>query len=621
MKRFWKTNLIILVVIMLLTQMTSQACNVEKDKTEKWKNTATSIENRLNSLMESMTLDEKAGQMLQSEMNATPDDVKKYSLGSVFSGADSYPGDNKKEDWIDMCKKYQDAAMSTRLGIPIMFGIDAIHGHNAVNGTVIFPHNIGLGAAGDTELMSEIAGVTASEMIATGVNWDFGPCIAVARDERWGRTLESYSEDPKLVSKLLVPFIKTMQDKYGITATAKHYAADGGTGWNTEYNHIDRLDANISEEELRKIHIAGYEKAVKAGVKTVMVSFSSWNGVCNHENKYLIQDVLKGELGFKGFVVSDYEGIHMIMKDNLYDQVVAAVNAGIDMLMEPMHWKETIDAIKEAVNKGDIKEERINDAVRRILRVKLEMGLFEKPLGNQNLAAKELGSSKNREIAKKAVRESLVLLKNKNNILPLKKGAKIFVTGPAADNVGIQCGGWTVSWQGGMDNNGIKWTQGSTILEGFKKIAEKNGGTIITDEKEAKNADVAVVVIGEKPYAEYEGDDGDLGLYNGLALDGNQKALETAKATGLPVVTILVSGRPRIVTDEIKDWDAFVAAWLPGSEGDAVAEVLYGKYPFTGKLSFTWPADVKQLPINVGDKSGKIPLFPYGFGLKTSNRH
>ncbi|HEX9060736.1 MAG TPA: glycoside hydrolase family 3 C-terminal domain-containing protein, partial [Clostridia bacterium] len=338
----------------------------------------------------------------------------------------------------------------------------------------------------------------------------------------------------------------------------------------------------------------------------------------NHENKYLLQDVLKGELGFKGFVVSDYEAIHYLKEQDYYDQVVAAVNAGIDMLMEPIRWKETIDTIKQAVNKGDIKEQRINDAVRRILKVKLEMGLFEKPLGDQKLAAKELGLDKNREIAKKAVRESLVLLKNKNNILPLKKGAKIFVTGPAADNVGIQCGGLTVSWQGGLDNGGIKWTQGSTILEGFKKIAQKSGGTIITDEKEAKNADVAVVVIGEKPYAEYEGDDASLGLYDGLALDGNKKALETAKSTGLPVVTIMVSGRPRIVTDEIKNWDAFVAAWLPGSEGDAVADVLYGKYPFTGKLSFTWPADVKQIPINVDDNSGKKPLFPYGFGLKAS---
>lgn len=644
MRRVWKNNLIVLAVIMILTQLT--ACqngnNVEKaaqspavtkntavadnkagqNGTQEWQDTGASIEDRLDSLMKNMTLDEKAGQMVQAGRDDTsPDDVKKYFLGSVLSGGGSHPGDNSREDWIDMCKDYQDAAMSTRLGIPVIYGIDAVHGHNTVDGAVVFPHNIGLGAAGDTELMSEIAAVTASEMIATGVNWNFAPCIAVARDERWGRTYESYSENPELVGKLLEPYIRTMQEEYGIAASAKHYAADGGTGWknaNTQHR-IDQGNAMISEEELRKIHISGYEKAVKAGVKTVMVSFSSWNGVKNHENKYLIQDILKGELDFKGFVISDYEAIHQLKEKDLYSQVVASVNAGVDMFMEPIHWKQTIDALREAVNKGDIKEQRINDAVRRILKVKLEMGLFEKPLGNQDLAAKELGSDDNREIAKKAVRESLVLLKNNNNVLPLKKGAKIFVTGPAADNVGVQCGGWTITWQGGMDRGRSKWTKGSTILEGFKKIAQENGGTIITDEKEAKKADVAVVVIGEKPYAEFEGDDGELGLFNGQALDGNKKALEAAKATGLPVITILVSGRPRIVSNEINNWDAFVAAWLPGSEGDAVAEVLYGNYPFTGKLSFTWPADVKQLPVNVDDKSGKKPLFPYGFGLRAAN--
>ncbi len=642
MRKLRKTSFILLVCVFVLSQLT--ACQngntsskasqspvvtkvaetaegkMEQNEIHEGQKGSTSIEDRLNSLIGKMTLDEKAGQMVQGErQTASPADVKKYYLGSVLSGGGSYPGGNTREDWMAMCKEYQDAAMSTRLGIPVIYGIDAVHGHNTIYGAVVFPHNIGLGAAGDPELMTEVAAVTAREMIATGVNWNFGPCIAVARDERWGRTYESYSENPELVGRLLVPYIKTMQDKYGIAATAKHYAADGGTGWKTGNNTyaIDQGDARISEEELKKIHISGYEKAVKAGVKAVMVSFSSWNGLKNHENKYLIQDVLKGELGFKGFVISDYEALHQLKEGDFHSQVVASVNSGVDMFMEANHWRETIDEIKKAVNKGEITEQRLNDAVGRILKVKLEMNLFEKPLGNQNLAVKELGSAGSREIAKKAVRESLVLLKNKNTILPLKKGAKIFVTGPAADNVGVQCGGWTVGWQGGMDQSGNKWTEGSTILEGFRKIARENGGTIITDKKKAGNADAAVVVIGEKPYAEYEGDDGELGLFNGLALDGNKKALEDAKATGLPVITVLVSGRPRIVTDEINSWDAFVAAWLPGSEGDAVSEVLYGEYPFTGKLSFTWPADVKQLPINVDDGSGKKPLFPYGSGLKT----
>lgn len=642
MRKLRKTGLILLTCVLVLSQ--SAACQsanatakasqtpvaakviataeskTEPYNTQKGQNDDPSIEDRLDSLLGKMKLDEKAGQMVQGERHTvSPADVKKYFLGSVLSGGGSYPGANTKEDWMDMCKEYQDAAKSTRLGIPIIYGIDAVHGHNTVYGAVVFPHNIGLGAAGDPELMTEIAGVTSREMIATGVNWNFGPCIAVARDERWGRTYESYSENPELVGKLLVPYIKTMQGEYGIAATAKHYTADGGTGWKTgNYTYaIDQGDAVISEEELRKIHIAGYEKAVKAGVKTVMVSFSSWNGVKNHENKYLIQDVLKGELGFKGFVISDYEALHQLKEGDFHSQVVASVNAGVDMFMEANHWKDAIGEIKKAVKKGEIKEQRINDAVRRILRVKLEMGLFEKPLGNQDLAVKELGSAESREVAKKAVRESLVLLKNKNNVLPLKTGAKIFVTGPAADNVGVQCGGWTKSWQGGMDDGGDKWMEGSTILDGFRKIAQENGGEIITDIKEAKKADMAVVVLGENPYAEYEGDDGELGLFNGMALYDNKNALEEAESTGLPVITVLVSGRPRIVTDEINDWDAFVAAWLPGSEGDAVAEVLYGNYPFTGKLSFTWPADVKQLPINVNDGSGKKPLFPYGYRLTT----
>ncbi len=644
MRKLRKTGLIFLACVLILSQ--SAACqngNVTAEASQtpvvakvtaaaegetaqysaqKGQNDGASIEDRLNSLVEKMTVNEKAGQMVQGERNnVSPTDVKKYFLGSVLSGGGSHPGENTREDWIAMCKEFQDAAMSTRLGIPIIYGVDAVHGHNTVYGAVVFPHNIGLGAAGDPDLMIEIAGVTSREMLATGVNWNFGPCIAVARDERWGRTYESYSENPELVGKLLVPYIKTMQDKYGIAATAKHYAADGGTGWETgNYTYaIDQGDAEISEEELRKIHIPGYEKAVKAGVKTVMVSFSSWNGLKNHENKYLIQDLLKGELGFKGFVISDYEALHQLKEGDFHSQVVASVNAGVDMFMEANHWKETIDEIKKAVKKGEIKEQRINDAVRRILRVKLEMGLFENPLGNQGLAAKELGSAESREIAKRAVRESLVLLKNNNNILPLKKGARIFVTGPAADNVGVQCGGWTISWQGGMDQGGNKWTEGSTILDGFRKIAQENGGEIITDIKEAKNADFAVVVLGENPYAEYEGDDGELGLFNGMALYDNESAMEEAESTGLPVIAVLVSGRPRIVTNEINNWDAFVAAWLPGSEGDAVAEVLYGKYPFTGKLSFTWPADVKQLPVNVDDGSDKKPLFPYGFGLKTPN--
>jgi len=579
---------------------------------DKYNDPSLSVDEKVSYLIEIMTLEEKIGQMLQPDRTgASPSDVKKYFIGSVFSGGGNAPSPNTMENWLKMCEDYQKAAMSTRLGIPIIYGVDAVHGHNTLPDAVIFPHNIGLGATGNPELVAEIGRITAAEMIATGVNWNFAPCVAAVRDQRWGRSYESFSENPELVSKLSVPYIKAMQDEYKIITTAKHYLADGGTKWGTgEGDHlIDQGDAQISEEELRKIHLPMYEEAVKAGVKTVMVSFSSWNGVKMHENQYLIQDVLKGELGFEGFVVSDYEAVHQLSGKNLYNQLVASVNAGVDMFMEPLHWRDCISNIKKAVKNGDITEERINDAVSRILKVKFEMDLFNNPVGNRELAADTLGSDENREIAKQAVRESLVVLKNERNVLPLKKKAKIFVSGPAADNVGIQCGGWTKTWQGGLDSSS-RWVKGSTILDGFKKIAEENGGTIYTDPDDINKADVAVIVIGEKPYAEFEGDEEKLDLYSGMALEGNKEALELAKKARIPVVVILVSGRARIVTEEIKNWDAFIAAWLPGSEGDAVAEVLYGDYEFKGKLPVTWPSSEENL--KPGDKSC---LFPFGYGF------
>lgn len=575
------------------------------------------IEELVETILENMTLEEKVGQMVQAERRYVfPSQVKSYFIGSVFSGGGSAPGKNSKEDWIKMNNDYQKAAKETRLAIPVIYGVDAVHGHNTVDGAVVFPHNIGLGAAKDTELMKKIGTVTAKEMLTTGVNWNFAPCIAVSRDERWGRTYESYGEDPELVSKLLVPYIEGLQEN-GVIACAKHYAGDGGTMWGTGDSgySIDQGETKVSEEEFEKIHLSVYEEAVKAGVKTVMVSFSSFEGIKMHEHKYLVQDVLKGRMGFKGFVVSDWEGVHQIKGKNFYQQLVSAVNAGVDMFMEPMKWKDCYNNLREAVEKGDISQERLDDAVGRILTVKIEMGVLENPLGYQSLAAQELGMDENIEIAREAVRKSMVLLKN-NNVLPLKKDAKIFITGPGADNVGLQCGGWTKTWQGESDSGKDRLMRGTTILDGFKKIAQDNGGNIITDSKKAKDADVTVLVLAEKPYAEGPGDDGNLGLYEGLAHDKNKKAIEEAKKAGHPIITILLSGRPRIITDEIGDWDAFVAAWLPGTEGDAVADVLYGDYNFSGKLPVTWPKSVEQIPINNDDLGGKEPLFNFGFGLE-----
>ncbi len=401
-------------------------------------------------------------------------------------------------------------------------------------------------------------------------------------------------------------YIKQLQS-YGIAATAKHFIADGATMWGTGDSgyKIDQGNAIIKEDKLLKEELLPYEEAVKSGVKSVMVSFSSINGIKNHSNNHLITDILKGDLGFKGIVISDWEGVHQIKASNFNDQVVVAVNAGIDMLMEQNKWKETYNALKTGVETGKISQERIDDAVTRILTVKFDQGLFENNIGNSSLIKNKFNSSEHKKVAETAVTESMVLLKN-NGILPLKKNSKIFITGPAANSVGIQCGGWTIDWQGNQ-----RQPSGVTILEGFEKIAKENGGTIITDINKAKDVDMTVVVIGEESYAEGKGDDGTLGLGDGMALEENIKSLNDAKNLNKPIVTIMVSGRPRIISDYLKDWSAFVEAWLPGSEGEGVAEVIYGEAKFKGKLPVTWPKSNKNLPI----KKDNI-LFPTGYGLK-----
>jgi beta-glucosidase len=505
-----------------------------------------------------------------------------------------------------MIKGYQESAANTRLGIPIIYGVDAVHGHDIVMDAVVFPHNIGLGAANDTELMKNIASVTAEEMLSTGITYNFGPCVAIPKDLRWGRYYEGYSENAEIVTKLSSVYIKQLQS-YGIAATAKHFLADGATIWGTGDSgyKIDQGNTIIEEDKLLKEELLPYEEAVNSGVKSVMVSFSSINGIKNHSNKHLITDILKKNLGFKGIVISDWEGVHQINASNLDEQVATSVNAGIDMIMEQNKWKETYYALKTGVEDGKISMERIDDAVTRILTVKFDLGLFENNLGNSSLIKNEFNATAHKMVAETAVAESMVLLKN-NGILPLKKNLKIFVTGPAANSVGIQCGGWTIDWQGNQ-----RQPSGVTILEGFEKIAKENGGIIVTDTKKAKDADVTVVVIGEESYAEGKGDDGTLGLDDGMALEGNIKSLNDAKNLNKPIVTIMVSGRPRIISDDLNDWSAFVEAWLPGSEGEGVAEVIYGNTNFKGKLPVTWPKSNKNLPI----KEDNV-LFPIGYGLK-----
>ncbi|MBF0299767.1 MAG: glycoside hydrolase family 3 protein [Oligoflexia bacterium] len=593
------------------------------------------IEQKVQSILSSMTLEEKAAQMVQAERAAvTLEDLKKYNIGSVLSGGGSVPTINQPSEWKKMIFSFQQASMSSRLGIPLIYGADAVHGHNNVGGAVILPHNIGLGAANDPLLMKDVAKVTAEEMLETGVTWNFAPCVAVGKDARWGRYYESYSSDPYIVSKLAIPFIRTLQEDYGMAVSIKHFVADGASQWGTGDNNypIDQGNSIISDAELRSIHLLPYIKAMPYNPRTVMISFGSLNGIKNHQNENLIKGILKGELAFKGFVISDWEGIHQIPDKTYHQQIVEGINAGLDMLMEPFKWKEALEHIVSAVKNGEINETRINDAVSRILRVKFEMDLFEYPLGKQNSFTFESKKEKHRQIAKRAVSDSLVLLKNEKNVLPLSKKAKIFITGRAANNLAIQSGGWTLSWQGSEVPNSL--LVGKTILDGFNQIAQENNGTIITDfskAKESADLDAIVILIGEKSYAEGKGDDAYLGISDGLALAENMATLnqvkELQRKKKIPVITIMIFGRPRIITDQINDWDALVMAWLPGTEGDGIAEVLYGNKNFKGKLPVPWAKSISSYPLDfnilfpkgkndlLNTKKGQF-LFPIGAGLK-----
>lgn len=586
-------------------------------------------------LLSRMTLAEKIGQMTQADRVALdPGDIKNYFLGSVLSGGGSVPGvntpdswegtempdTNTPESWIKMHEIFQEEALSTRLGIPIIYGVDAVHGHGNVVGATIFPHNIGLGATRNPQLIEKISAITANELKATGIRWNFSPCFAVGRDERWGRTYESYGELPVIPEMFASPFVYGHQGKRlteeSVLACAKHFVGDGGTLWGTGYQRtlpdwstldelgIDRGDTQLDLETLRAIHMPAYIKAIESGVQTVMISFSSVNGIKMHQHEYLITEVLKKELEFDGFVVSDWEGISELPGE-YYDQVVASVNAGIDLFMAAYTWKDFIATLNTAVVNGDVPMDRIDDAVRRILRVKMHMKLFEHPVvADAEKYQKEFGSKEHRSIARKAVRESMVLLKN-NHILPLDENVqKIFIGGRNADDIGGQCGGWTVTWQGARGDV----TPGTTILEGIRHYAE-NEVTYHENCKGAQGHDVAIVVIGEDPYVEFLGDNDDLSLS-----EQDVECLNSVYDAGVPVVTLLLSGRPMIVTDHVANWDAFVAGWLPGTEGDGVAEVLFGKFNFKGTLPVTWPKSMSDIPINAGDELYD-PLYEFGYGL------
>ena len=567
-------------------------------------------------LMSDMTLKEKIGQMTQVDRQFLNDisDISKYGFGSLLSGGGSTPATNDPKAWADMYDSYQREALKTRLQIPLIYGIDAVHGHNNVVGATIFPHNIGLGATRDAALVEAVARATALEVAATGMDWDFAPCLAVPDDYRWGRTYEGFSEDTDLVSQLGGAAVRGYQstdisNPQSVLACAKHFIGDGGTTFGTGLNNlIDRGNLAISEEELRKRHLPPFQKAIDEGVATFMAAYNTWNDVKCHANKFLLTDLLKDELGFKGFVVSDWAAIEEIPGDYKSD-IITSINAGIDMVMVPgavkfgnESFENFLKLLEESVQEGSIPMERIDDAVKRILLIKKQSGLFDRPFSDQQLLA-HIGSDKHRQIAREAVRKSMVLLKNKDGILPLpKEGKTIIVAGRGADNIGMQSGGWTISWQGDMGQT----TDGTTILDAIKSAVSP--GTVVeyTPDGTAYTGDLAVVVVGEKPYAEMQGDQKDLKL-DKEDLD----VIKRFKENDIPVVVVLLSGRPMIITDEIEKWDGLIAAWLPGTEGSGVADVLFGDYNPTGKLSFSWPKNMNQFPIKPEDDH----LYSFGFGL------
>lgn len=587
----------------------------EKEADLSYLDPALPTQERVDRLLKQMSLMEKAGQMLQAERNrVTPKEMTDLALGSVLSGGGSYPGNNTVADWNTMFQELQKGAMETSHKIPMLYGVDAVHGLGLLKGAVVFPHNIGLGAANDPELMYQMGAAVAQEMKLVNILWNFSPCLAVSTDPRWGRTYESYSSDPAIVASLAEAYLKGQQEN-GVVSTAKHYLADGGTVYGTgEINSLlDRGDARVPEEELRSIHLEPYRALIDSGVRIVMASFSSYNGLKMHENKYLLTDVLKGELGFSGFVVSDWEAMNALSGSTFQEKIANAVNAGVDMLMEPNQYKNALHAIINNVNGGRISEERVDDAVRRILTVKFDLGLFEDPY--QEKAEKEVsepGSDEYRGLAKQLVEKSLVLLKNEGELLPLKKGQRIFVTGPAANDMGFQCGGWGLSWQGQLDGDNGKITQGTTILEGLQEYAGAHDIEIITDWDRAAQADVVIMAIGEVPYAEFEGDTQDLSITGSKAHPDNKNIIDKVNLLNKPVIALLVAGRNVLITDYADQWDSIVMCYLPGTEGAGVASVLYGEAPFTGKLAMPYYRSTGD--IGKGD-SGL--LYPIGYGLRT----
>ena len=572
------------------------------------------ISKKVSELIDSMTLDEKVGQMTQIDQRFldTITDLSTYSIGSLLSGGGSHPEVNEPQAWLDMYNKYQEETLKNRLGIPLIYGIDAVHGHNNVYGATIFPQNIGLGATNNPELVYKISEATSLEVAATGIDWTFSPCLSSPEDYRWGRTYEGFSSDPVLVEKLGKAAVEGYQNALTnsgkkVVACAKHFIGDGNTEFGTGMNGlVDRGNTVLTTDELKEKLLPKYQAAIDANVQTIMASYNSWNGVKCHGSKELLTDILKVEMGFEGFVISDWQGIDEI-PGNYKSDIIISINAGVDMVMvsgQGQPYKKFMRLLKENVEEGSISMERIDDAVSRILKVKLRNGLFTNPIvQNDNLQV--IGSDDHRNIARQAVRESVVVLKNENLIPISKESESIVVAGRGADNLGMQCGGWTINWQGGQGDITI----GTTILDGIKesvstetKVIHSKDGTDLGN----VSGDLAIVVIGEDPYTEFFGDKDNLDL-----LEEDIQTINNLKDKGYKVLVLLISGRPMNIADHLDNWDGFAAIWLPGTEGNGVSDILFGDFQSTGKLSYPWPVNAED-GANAPEND---LLYNIGFGL------
>ena len=596
------------------------------------------MEQRIAQLMSRMTLEEKVGQVMQADIaSITPEEVREFNLGSVLNGGGSAPDDNLRntpDSWLALADEFWEASTDTSdggVGIPVIWGTDAVHGHSNIVGATIFPHNIGLGAANDPDLLYEIGRVTSLEMLATGLDWTFAPTIAVVRNDRWGRTYEGYSEDPRIVAAYAPRIVEGIQgvlgseeflDENRMIATAKHFVGDGGT-----FNGVDQGDNRAREDQLREIHAAGYPPAIAAGVQTVMASYNSFHGKKMHGYREMLNDVLVGRMGFDGFVVGDWNG-HGQVSGCSDESCAASFNAGLDMFMVPSDWKALYLNTLEQVRAGEITQARLDEAVARVLRVKMRAGVFEAPRPSERKHGGDwslLAAPEHRAIAREAVRKSLVLLKNENHLLPLAPDSHVLVAGDGAHHIGKQSGGWTLSWQG-TGNSNEHFPNGESIFEGISQAVQAAGGKAVLSEDGSWSAtdgsrpDVAIVVFGEDPYAETQGDRNHVNYdrEDGLGL------LKAFREAGIPTVSVFISGRPLWVNPELNASDAFIAAWLPGSEGGGLADVMIAapdgapRFDFSGRLSYSWPASADQVEVNVGDNDYQ-PLFAYGYGLSYSD--